>query len=72
VFEDGGRIFSEMSSTQGRKETYGRPGEGNNSLPLKPIFFKNLFSIYLVGQGETNFILKFTFRQLCKESRVET
>jgi hypothetical protein len=39
--------------------------------PFKPMFFKYMLKIYLVGRGETDLILTYTFRQLCKESRVE-
>jgi hypothetical protein len=39
---------------------------------FKSILFKYLFTIYLVRAEETNFLLIFTFRQLCKESYVVT
>jgi hypothetical protein len=38
---------------------------------FKPIFFKYVLIIYLVGAGRNSFILAFTFRHLCKKSRVE-
>jgi hypothetical protein len=41
-------------------------------LPIKNFFFLYLLNTYLMGAGETNFLLTFTFRQCCKESRVET
>jgi hypothetical protein len=40
--------------------------------PFKLIFFKDLFNIYWVGWGETDFLLTFTFCQLYKELCVET
>jgi hypothetical protein len=39
---------------------------------FKPIFFKYLFNIYLVGAGLNWFSITFTLRYLCKTSRVET
>jgi hypothetical protein len=40
--------------------------------PFKPIFFKNVFNIYLVVPGETDIPSAFTFRQLCEGLPVET
>jgi hypothetical protein len=36
-----------------------RPGQANNWRPFKPIFFKYLFNIYLVGVGRIWFFFKF-------------
>jgi hypothetical protein len=55
---------------QGRTETCGRP-RLVSLRPFKLIFCKYLFNNW-VGAGETDFLLTFTFPQLCKDSRVET
>jgi hypothetical protein len=47
---------------QGWTEKCGHTGQANNSAPLQTA---------ILGWGETNFLLTFTFRQLIKESHVE-
>jgi hypothetical protein len=67
-------IVSKATRSQGRTETCGRLGQANNLAPLSIDILKKIVQHLFIWAGRNIFLLTFTFtfRQLCKQSRVET